>query len=103
MLHLFSASQDLFAYAARHYRPRSPDTSTLLMQLLDRYQTEDLIMPDALDEFTRQTIDELLKKFPAKKRIEGVPVEELAAALSPEDREALARLLKVNGTEAPPK
>jgi len=37
-LHLFSGSAEQLAYAASHYRQRSEDTSTLLQQLVERYQ-----------------------------------------------------------------
>jgi hypothetical protein len=50
LLHLFSASGDLFAYGARHYRIRSAETSSLLLQLLQRYQEEVLTMPDLLED-----------------------------------------------------
>jgi hypothetical protein len=127
LLHLFSASAELFAYGARHYRIRSAETSSLLLQLFQRYREEDLTMPDKLEEFTRETIDHLLKELPVEKRLEGVPAEkrlegvpaekrleglsaekrleglspeEMLAALSPEIREALARLLKGKGSDA---
>ncbi len=108
LLHLFSASGDLFTYGAQHYRIRSSETSSLLLQLFRRYQLEVTTMPDMLEEFTRETIDELLKTLPAEKllervpvekRLEGLSVDELLAALSPETREALVRRLK--GDEPP--
>jgi hypothetical protein len=116
LLHLFSARGELFAYGAQHYRIRSGETSSLLLQLFQRYQQEVLTMPDALEEFTRETIDQLLKTLPiekrlegvsaekrlegvsAEKRLEGLSVDELLAALSPQTREALARRLKTNGS-----
>lgn len=68
-------------------------------------------MPDALEEFTRETIDRVLRELPAKKRLEGVsleerlegvPVEDLLAALPPQTREALARRLKAIGASSNP-
>ena len=53
-------------------------------------------MPDQLEEFTRETIDRLLKELPAEKRLEGLSVDDMLAALTPEMREALARRLKVD-------
>jgi hypothetical protein len=111
MLHLFSAKADLLRYGAEHYRVRSEETSTLLQQLFERYQLEGSLMPDALEEFTRQTIAEILKKLPAEERLKGLTVEErlkglstedLLAALSPEMREALAQRLKGNGAPSNP-
>jgi hypothetical protein len=120
LLHLFSASGELFAYGARHYRIRSPETSSLLLQLFQRYREEIVTMPDQLEEFTREFIDRLLEELPverrlkgvpAEKRLEGVPVEkrlegvsldDMLAALTPEMREALARRLKADESQASP-
>jgi hypothetical protein len=72
-------------------------------------------MSDALEEFTRQTIAEILKKLPVEERLKGISTdevlkvlspaerlkglstEELLGALSPEARESLAQRLKGNG------
>jgi hypothetical protein len=111
MLHLFSAKGELLRYGAEHYRVRSAETSTLLYQLFERYFLEGATMPDALEEFTRQTIaeilnklptEELLKRVPLQDRLQGVTADDLLAAMSPEMREALARRLKGNGPAANP-
>ena len=119
MLHLFSARLELLRYAQQHYRPHSPETSSLLYKLFQAY-SEEPDMPDQLKEFVRETIDELLASLPAEERLKGMPAEErlkgLPAeerlkglspeeqlrALSPEAREALARQLKANGSAAKP-
>jgi hypothetical protein len=114
-------------HGATHYRPRSPETSTLLYQLFERYRREGVLMPDALEQLYRETIDaivqdratleailrktapeERLKGLPAEERLKGLPAEErlkglsadeLLAALPPEMREELARRLrKENGS-----
>jgi hypothetical protein len=109
MLHLFSAREALLRYGREHYRPHSPETSTLLYKLFKAY-SEEPDMPDALKEFVRQTIDEMLQSLPAKERLKGLPpeerlkglsAEEVVRALPPETLEAIARQLKANGT--PPK
>src|SRR5207302_465516 len=109
MLHLFSARTELLRYGAEHYRPHSPETSTLLYQLFERYRLEGPLMPDVLDQFVRETIDEILKKLPAEERLKGLSAEERLQGLSPDDmlatlppeaREALARRLKENGPPA---
>ena len=114
LLHLFSARADLLRYGAAHYRPRSPETSSLLLQLLQSYRLEAAVM-DMLEQLTRETIDELLKELPAEERLKGLPAEErlkglsiqerlkglsvddLLAALSAEKRAALAKLLREKG------
>jgi len=124
MLHLFSARPELLRYGQEHYRPHSRDTSSLLLKLFTLY-SEEPGMPDKLKEFVRQTIDELLTNLPAEERLKGLPaeerlkglpaeerlkglpaeerlkglsVEEVLRALSPEDREALTRQIKANGS-----
>ena len=105
MLLLFSAREDLLRYAREHYRPHSPDTSSLLYKLFKAY-SEELNMSDKLKEFVRQTIDELLQSLPPEERLKGLPPEErlkglsadeVAKALPPDVLEALARRLKANG------
>ena len=120
MLHLFSARADLVRYGAEHYRVHSPETTTLLYQLFQRYLKEVPLMPDQLETLMRETIDEILNKMPAEERLKGLPAEELRkrlspeerleglspdellAALSPEAREALARRLKDNDSSLHP-
>jgi hypothetical protein len=73
-------------------------------------------MPDALEQFSEETIEELLKELPPAKRLKGLSVDErvkglsvderltglsvddLLAALSPEARAALAQRLQEQGT-----
>jgi hypothetical protein len=98
LLHLFSTKRELLAYGAQHYRIRSDETSSLLYKLFKTFQEEMHTMPDALEEFTRQTIDRILKELPVKKRLEGLSPEQRLEGLSPEDRHALLRLLQ--GQEA---
>ncbi len=97
LLHLFSARTDLLRYGAEHYRQRSEETSTLLLQLFERYRLEATLMKDALEQLAEETIEELLKSLPAKKLVKGLSVDELLAALSPETRAALAQRLKDDG------
>lgn len=111
LLHLFSTNFERFAYGARHYQIRSVQTSTLLVRLFQWYQQEVHAMPDALEEFSRQVIDELLRDMPiqkrlegvsTEKRLEGVSVDQLLAALSPQLRAALAERLKGTDSAAKP-
>jgi len=106
MLHLFSAQEKLIRYGQEHYHPHSSGISTLLLQLLNAY-TEDQTMHPKLEEFERQSLDEILKKLPPDKlrkflpieeRLKGLSVEETIQALSPEVIEALTRRLKSNGS-----
>jgi hypothetical protein len=104
MLHLFSAKRDLLQYGKEHYRVRSAETSTLLLQLFETYSLEGSVMPDALEEFAREKIAEIvrklsagepilglpaadiLKKLPAEERLKGVPAEERLKGVPAEER-----------------
>jgi hypothetical protein len=100
MLQVFGTRRESLAYAVQHYRIRSAETSTLLYKLFQRYQEEVETMPDALEEFTRETIEEILRELPIKKRLEGLTLEQRLEGLTPEERAALLRLLKSNGESA---
>jgi hypothetical protein len=111
MLHLFSTKPELLAYGARHYRIRSAETSTLLYELFKSYQEEALTMPDMLEEFTRETIDRLLKELPAEvlrkhlsveERLVGLSAEEIARVLPAETLQQLTEKLKGNGASGKP-
>jgi hypothetical protein len=126
LLHLFSARLDLLQYGREHYRQKSAETSTLLLQLFQQYRLEANLMPDLLEEFAQKTIDDLLRTLPVEKRLEGIPaeqrlkglsaeevltvmtpeellksipLEQLLAALPPETRAALIEKAKGNGSQ----
>ncbi len=114
MLLLFSAREEALRYARDHYRPRSKETSTLLYELFLAYE-EDPEMSQKLEEFVRQSIDDLLAKLPPEKRLEGLSPEERLEGLSPEERleglsadelrqtlEAIQKRLNGNGQSSRP-
>ena len=105
MLLLFSAREDLLRYAREHYRPHSPETSTLLYELFKTY-SEDPTMSTKLQEFVRQSIDQLLQSLPPEElrkhlspeeRLKGLSADDVVKGLPPEILETLARQLKANG------
>jgi hypothetical protein len=111
MLHLFSAREELLRYGREHYRPHSPETSTLLYELFKEY-SEEPDMPDKLKEYVRESLDKIVASLPAeerlkgltaKERLAGLTAEEVIRALPPETLEALARQLKANGPSSEPK
>jgi hypothetical protein len=102
MLHLFSTKIDLVNYGVVHHQPRSVETSTLLLQLYQRYREEGEAMPDLLEEFARETIDQLLKDLPIEKRLEGLTPKQRLEGLTPEQLRELAEMLKANGSSAKP-
>jgi hypothetical protein len=88
MLHLFSAQAEALRYGTEHYRQRSEQTTTLLLQLFNRYRLEGLTMPDALEQMARDTIDELLRSLSPEERLKGLSDDDLRKRLSPEARVA---------------
>ena len=113
MLHLFSASQELVDCGARHYRPQSPETSSLLYLLWQKYRQEGLPVPETLEDLVRIALadaarnypDELVKALPPEMRLQGLSPEQRLQGLSPEELratlEALQRLLQGNGPPPP--
>jgi hypothetical protein len=101
VFHLFSAREDLLRYGRDHYRPHSPESSTLLYDLFQEY-SEEPDMPDKLKEYVRESLAKLLASLSAEERLKGLSAEEVARALPPETRQELARLLKTNGHSAEP-
>jgi hypothetical protein len=115
LLHLFSAREELLRYGQEHYRPQSPETSTLLYQLFQTY-SEDPAMPDKLKEFVRESLNQILasltpeqrlkgmsaeerlKGMPAEERLKGLSADEVVKALPPEILQEVARRLKANGS-----
>ena len=100
-----SARQELLRYGHEHHRPRSKETSTLLLELFKAY-SEDTDMSEKLQEFVRESIDKLLESLPAEElrkrlsveeRVKGLSADEVVRALPPEVLEALARRFKANG------
>jgi hypothetical protein len=113
LLHLFSARPDLVRYGAKHYRIRSNESSTLLMQLFARYQQEATLMPDMLQQLAEETLGEIFQKASADdllRRVKPETIDELLkklpddllASLSPETRATLARRLRDEGTPPNP-
>lgn len=107
MLHLFSAQADLLRYGAEHYQRRSSETSSLLLQLFERYQLEVSLMPDTIQDFLNRTLEDVLNDMPVEKRLKGISVGDLStalvASLPPEQRAELVRRLAADlpNTEKP--
>ncbi len=119
MLLLFSEREELLQYGREHYRPQSTETNSLILRLF-RVYGEDPDISQKLQEFVRETIDEMLKslsaedalkglppeelrkQLPLKERLKGLSAEELIRELDPATLEALKRQLKANGSGSKP-
>jgi hypothetical protein len=97
---LFSTRKEQVQYAQEHYQPRTTELTTLFYDLFQAYQ-EDPEMSEALKEYARTRLKELLAATPLEERLEGVSPEQLLEALSPEQLravlEAAQRRLQTNG------
>jgi len=123
MLQLFSTRVEQVQYAREHYKPRTTEMTTLFYKLL-KVSSEDPEMSEALKEYAREALKELLKDVPPEKRLEGLSPEKRLEGLSPEQRleglsaeqviqalspeelraalEALQRRLQANGSSTKP-
>jgi hypothetical protein len=51
-----------------------------------KYHLEAKLMPDVLEQFAKETIEELLKEMPPEERLKGLPAEERLKGLPAEER-----------------
>jgi hypothetical protein len=101
MLHLFSAQPELVKYGAEHYEQGSREMTSLLRQLFERYQEEGVVMPYTMEDLVRETLDDLvekhpdevLKRLPVEKRLEGLSARELLKGIPRATLEELLREL----------
>jgi hypothetical protein len=111
---LFSARPALIDIGRRTYRPHSPTTSGLLVELFHGFQAEGIPMPFTMEDFQRQFFrknfpklsrkdrEDILKSVPVEERLAGLPVDDLLAGLTEEQmRQLLERLSST--TPTPPR
>jgi len=85
-LHLFSAVQAQVKYGQENFSRRCPETSSLLRQLLARYQQEGIPMPYTMEDYRRDLRKEVLEGLSPVERLEGLSPVERLEGLSPEER-----------------
>jgi len=92
---LFSGRREKVIAAATQYPIHSGDTSTIINQLFECYQLEGIPMPYTLEDFrrdfTRDQLDllppeEILRRFTAEQRLEGLSPEEIRAFLERQEK-----------------
>lgn len=97
---LFSGVPERIAFAAQHYRQRSPEASAMLDLLFEGYQREGMVMPYTVEDFRRDYLKEHLSQLSAKERLAGLSAEEIVKFLPPEEilrrlpREAIESFLR---------
>ena len=84
LIHLFSADPNKVKYGQDHFTQQSPETSTLIQQLVKSYDHEGVTMPYTMEEFREKFKDEFLKSLPDEKRMEGISHEKRMEGIPPE-------------------
>jgi hypothetical protein len=87
-LHLFSAVPQSVRFGQDHFRQRSPDTSSLLRLLFQKYQGEGLTMTYTMENFRRDYAKEHFKDLTPEERreaLQSVPLEEVLKSLPLEE------------------
>ncbi|MCI0465330.1 MAG: hypothetical protein L0Z62_51065 [Gemmataceae bacterium] len=80
-LQLLSADPEQFRYAADPYQQHSPDTSTLIGRLLEKYKGEGLPMPYTMEDFRRDSAKKYLPHLTPQERVEGLTPQERVEGL----------------------
>jgi len=110
-----------YDYGAQHFRPHSELTSTLIYDLIDRYQTEGLTMLETLEEYGRRRRRELMQEITHNKEeqmkflqeltqdketqlkfVETLPPEVRVIGMTPEELEALAEKIRKQQSSSDP-
>jgi hypothetical protein len=95
-LHLFSAVPERVQFGREHYRQRSPDTSSLILQLIQGYEAEGIAMPYTIEDFRRDYAKEHFKDLTPEERLEALK------ALTAEEQETIVRELQKGKAEGSP-
>jgi hypothetical protein len=124
-VHLFSAAPERVEFGRQHARQRSPDTSSLILQVLWGL-TEEETMPYTMENFRRDFAShfsdltpeerryalmrlspeqrrEALQTMTPAERVEGLTPGELIQGLSPEQLEQLRQALSTGQTPDQPR
>ena len=84
--HLFSGVPETIEFAARRYRGHTPEISTIINQLFERYQLEGLAMPYTMEDFRKDYVKEHLDVLSPDDRLKGLSPDDRLKGLSLDDR-----------------
>ncbi|MCP4685765.1 MAG: hypothetical protein GY867_10025 [bacterium] len=84
--HLFGATETSLRFGAARHRWRTPDVSTLVYELYQKYRTEDMIMPYTLEDYKKYMKKEVLGWLTPEERLRGLSPEDMLKRLSSEER-----------------
>jgi hypothetical protein len=74
------------SFAVEHYEQRSPQTSTLIQQLVEHHRRQDRVVANALEEFAKRARAEVIKEATPEERLKDIPPEERLKGLLPKER-----------------
>lgn len=94
-LHLLSATPEMVAYGASHYRQRSTDTSTLIHRLFEGLERENIAVPYTMEDFRRDYAKEHVEKLTPREW------REVIKNLSPDKLHEIEKYLKRRKDESP--
>ena len=77
------------SYGKKHYSWHQPDLSTVINKLYSYYRLEGITMAYTMDDYRRETAQEVLSTLTPKQRIDGLSAKELLSALTPSQLKAL--------------
>jgi hypothetical protein len=96
-LHLLSATPELVGYGASHYQKRSVDTSTLIYQLFESFEREEIAVSYTMEDFRRDFVKEHFKDLTPEERLESIMM------LPPEEQLELFKKPAPKQRRKPPK
>ncbi len=83
---LFSALPEKVRFGASNYRQRNPHMSTLMNELVEKYQTEGIVMPYTIQDFSRDFTKEHINLLTLKERLQGLKPKEVLQELKLKER-----------------
>ncbi|EDN70357.1 hypothetical protein BGP_3462 [Beggiatoa sp. PS] len=78
---LFSSVADQFDYAKTHHHWHNPTMSSIINRLYEHYQMEGLFMSYTIEDYIKETQQQVLNSLTPEERLKGIPVQEVAKAL----------------------
>ncbi|MDU9048464.1 MAG: hypothetical protein Q3M30_06415 [Candidatus Electrothrix sp. Rat3] len=84
--HLFSGIPGEIEFAARQYRGKTQEISTVLNRLFENYQLEGIPMAYTMEDFKKDYVKEHLGVLSPDDRLRGLSTDEVLNRFSPDDR-----------------
>jgi hypothetical protein len=86
VLAFFTFDPEKVRFALDHYRWRIDDGSTVVNQLLKKYELEGINMPYTMEQFRKEYVKAHLDELDAEERVKGLNAEEVLSKFDAEER-----------------